>query len=75
MVRLLPYSYKLNEEISLQFLSTLKDVFAMVKGIKIELIEDVVAKVTVLPQEEKNWVKDFYLRMLGHSLVCILTLC
>ena len=38
-----------DEEISLQFLSTLNDGFAMVKGLKIEFIDDVVVEVTGLP--------------------------
>ena len=38
-----------DEVVDLQFLSTLKDGFAMVKGIKIEFIEDVVAKFIGLP--------------------------
>lgn len=52
-----------NEEVSLQFMSTLKDDFSMVKGLRIEFIKDVVAKVTGLLQEGENWVKDFDLHM------------
>ena len=38
-----------DEEVALQFLSTLKDGFVVVKGLKFEFIEDIVAKVTSFP--------------------------
>ena len=38
---------------------TLKDDIAIVKGLRIEFIEEVVAEVTRLPQEGKNWEKEF----------------
>lgn len=51
-----------DEEVALQFLSTLKDGFAGFKGLKIEFMKDVVAEVIGLPQEGEQWVKNFNLR-------------
>lgn len=48
-----------NKEVSLQFMSTLKDEVAEVKGLKIEFIEDVVIEVIGLPQDGEPWVKYF----------------
>ena len=46
-------------EVALQFMSTLKDGVAEVKGLKVEFIEDAVTEVTCLPQDGEQWVKYF----------------
>ena len=51
-----------DEEVALQFMRTLKDGVVVVKGLTIEFSEEVVAKVTRLPQEGKNKEKYFDLR-------------
>ncbi len=52
-----------DEKISLKFISTLKDFFAVVKGLKIEFTKDIVPKVTSFPHEGKTWAKDLDLHL------------
>ena len=47
-----------DEEISLQFHNSLQEGHAMVKGVRIEFIEQVMAEVTVLPIVRERWSKD-----------------
>ena len=51
-----------NEEVTLQFMTTLIYGVAVVK-VRIEFLEEVIDEVTRFPQEGKNWEKELYLKM------------
>ena len=48
-----------NEEVSCQFMTTLRDGVVVVKDLRIKFSEEMIVEVTRLPQEGKNWEKEF----------------
>lgn len=54
---------RFDEEVALQFMTTLRNGIAMVKGLRIEFLEEVIAEVTRFPQEGKKWEKEFNLKI------------